>query len=257
MANLGFRMKYIGEPNHEPPGPELLETAVEVIQSSIDQGIPAMAWDLFVPEFGIIYGYDDDTQTLKCRDSRKDADLPYVNLGRGQTTELFVMTIEEPFKVSEKDRLIGALQIIVEHATIQLTPEGEPPGRRNGLEGYKAWIHAFQEGQIEVFGNGYNAVVVTDAREFATEFLRRLPDKWGGDSVIEQDIRRLAAEAAVCYAAAAEELGHLSRLFPFPNGGVPNEPEPAAMAIAALERAKRAEERGVELLGELLEVLVG
>ncbi|WP_127573061.1 hypothetical protein [Paenibacillus xylaniclasticus] len=64
-----------------------------LVRESIDRGIPVMAWDLFVPKFGVIYGYDDDVQKLRCKDVVKDDDLPYTKLGHGQIGELFVFGI--------------------------------------------------------------------------------------------------------------------------------------------------------------------
>ena len=99
-----------------PPTPEELERALELIQWSLDRGIPVMAWDLFVPDFGIIYGYNDETRTLRCRHVTKDGELPYEKLGRGQAPELYVMAVTETIVVDKRTMLRGALQLAVRHA---------------------------------------------------------------------------------------------------------------------------------------------
>lgn len=56
-------------------------------------------------------------------------------------------------------------------------------------------------------------------------------------------------DAAACYSRVEAALDALSRLFPAPTGGEPN--DPADKAIALLESAKHAEEEGVETLERL------
>ncbi|WP_127585533.1 hypothetical protein [Paenibacillus koleovorans] len=81
LMNLGFTVRTTGRQSHIAPTPEELEIALEMIQTSSDAGIHALSWDLFIPEWGVIYGYDDETRMLHCRDVRRDSEIPYEKLG--------------------------------------------------------------------------------------------------------------------------------------------------------------------------------
>ncbi|WP_240419435.1 hypothetical protein [Paenibacillus periandrae] len=111
--------RYEGGPTSMPPSPEQLERALELIQWSLDHGIPVMAWDLFVPDFGVIYGYNDETRTLRCRHVTKDGELPYEMLGRGQAPELYVIAVTETMAIDKRTMLRGSLKLAVRHAREQ------------------------------------------------------------------------------------------------------------------------------------------
>jgi hypothetical protein len=250
LKNLGFRSRTLRTPDYTPPTPEQLSQAIAMIQESIDNGIPAIAWDLFIPEFGNIYGYDDDKKEFTAKDPRGNGPLPYSQLGRGQTNELFVMTLGKKVEVTKASMLCGALDMAIDHAYHREHKQEQPP-YENGLKGYDAWIEAFTKREVSEFGNAYNASVVCDAREFAAQFFATLPEKWNGDNALEQEVRRLSLPAAEHYDAAAEALSHLVRLFPFPQGGTPNDPQHAEAAIQRLRQAKEAEQRAVAILEKM------
>ncbi len=233
-----------------PPTPEELAAGLALAQKSIDRGIPAISWDLFVSEFGVIYGYDDDKKLLQAKDVKGDGTLPYAKLGRGQVGELFVMTLDESLPVDRRSMLLGALRLIVRHARTR-EHELELPAFENGLAGYGAWIEAFRSGGVNEFGNAYNTAVVCDARAHAVKFLQELPARWSGDSAAERTVRELAAEAKTVFEALAKMLPS----FPFPQGGTPNDPETAKQAIGLLSEAREAEEAGVAVLERMLETL--
>jgi hypothetical protein len=94
--------------------------------------------------------------------------------------------------------------------------------------------------------NAYNTAVVSDAREFASQFLQELTVRWDGTNVVERTVRKLAGEAAEHYAVVAETLAEMREMFPFPQGGAPREAASAGRAVALLHRAKEAETHGME-----------
>lgn len=253
LRNLGFAVRTTGRQNHIPPTPEELETALEMIQTSLDAGIPALSWDLFIPEWGLIYGYDDDTRMLQCRDVRRDGELPYEKLGRGEVTELYLLTITDSKPVDRLTMLKGALKLALEHAHVQQFGEDESAGHRNGLAAYDAWIHAFERRTANPFGNAVNTGKVCDAREFAVQFLLEWVETWKKSD--EEPLRQLALQAAEQYAVVAGNLSMMRDMFPFPHGGEPGDDATAARAISLLKEAKEAETAGVALLGRMLELL--
>lgn len=255
FANLGVQTRYAGGPTDIPPTPEELQRALELIHWSLDRGIPVLAWDLFLPEFGIIYGYNDETRTLRCRDVMKDGELPYEKLGRGQVSELYVMAITEISPVYKKTMLRGALRMAVQHAR-EIRFKREHSRFRNGLAGYDAWIEAFGKRKIDVHGNTLHGFYLFDQRVYAAEFLKRVAEELKNGFAADRQLGLLAGQAAVHYDKVAGYFWEFtSRLFPFPKGGRPNDPEQAAAAIHILSKARAEEEQGVELLELMLRIL--
>lgn len=254
FANLGFQSRYEGGPTEIPPTPEELERALALVQSSLDRGVPVLAWDLFVPEFGVIYGYNDDTRMLRCRDITKDGELPYEKLGRGQVHELYVMAVTETLPIDKRSMLKGALELAIRHAREQGYKREDSP-YRNGLAGYDAWMEAFGKRNVDVYGNALHGVYVYDQRLFAAEFLKRIAAEWEGDTAADGKLRSVARQAAAHYEQVADRLAAFVVRFPFPKGGDPNDREQADAATALLAEAKAAEAQGVERLEEMLELL--
>lgn len=253
LRNLGFTVRTTGRQNHVSPTPDELETALAMIQESLDAGIPALSWDLFIPEWGVIYGYDDETRMLQCRDVRRDGEMPYEKLGRGEVTELYLLTITDSKPVDRRTMLRGALKLALEHAHVQQFSAEESAGHANGLAAFDAWIHALERRTANPFGNAVNTGKVCDAREFAVQFLQELADN--GTEPCEDPLRQLARKAAEQYAIVAGNLSIMRDMFPFPHGGVPGDEEAAIQAIKLLKEAKNAETEGVALLAQMLELL--
>jgi hypothetical protein len=126
---------------------------------------------------------------------------------------------------------------------------------QNGLAGYDAWIKAFRSRTVDPFGNAYNAAVICDARAFAVQFLQKWQRKWNDGNRQEQELSRLAEAAAACYQEVFDALVQLPPLYPFPQGGNPNLDTNAEFTVQVLQRAKAAEERGVETLENMLQRL--
>ncbi|XEC94201.1 hypothetical protein AB6A23_23245 [Paenibacillus tarimensis] len=254
LRNLGFTVQTAGKQTNIPPTPEELEEGIGYVQESLDRGIPALSWDLFIPEWGVIYGYDDERRVFRCRDIRKDGDLPYEKLGRGEVTELYVLTITGSEPADRGSMLKGALQLAVDHAHRQYA-ELENGSHRNGLAAYDAWIEAFANRTVDPFGNAVNTAKVWDAREFAAEFLLELSAGWEGAAPQDERLRGLAKEAAKHYGVVAGQLREMCDMFPFPQGGEPNSEPQAERALTLLRGAKAAEAEGVRKLEAMLDLL--
>lgn len=255
MKNLGFKTGASSRIAGQSPTPEQLTEAIGMIQDSIDNGLPVIAWDLFIPEFGLIYGYDDERRIFKAKDVTKDGELPYEKLGKGEVGELFVLPVTGLVDTDKYEALQGALEMIITHARNK--PEGtfECEGYESGLAGYDAWMNVFRKRTADPFGNAYNVQHVSCARDFAWKFLYTLAAEWEGDAEADKRIRELALTAAGHYGQAAEALHPLADMFPFPAGGEPNKDEHAEFAIRQLEKAKTAEEQGVAQLEEMVRLL--
>ncbi|MNZ84341.1 hypothetical protein D3C78_1030940 [compost metagenome] len=250
---LGFSCEQLyGFPTPAPP--EKLEEAVRFAQETIDRGIPAIGWSLFIPEFGVIYGYDDEKQELYCKDPSQDGPLPYAKLNELPLNFVFMLRIRESAAVDRKQALKKALDNILQFAR----EEAPVLSRefRHGLAAYDAWQQSFRSRTVNPFGNAYNAEVVGDAREFAAQFLRLLPLQWTGTQEIELKISELSKEAAAHYENVAEAFRQFQLLFPHPHGGEPNDPANADEAIRLLEQARASETSGVAVLERMYKELI-
>ncbi|WNC15616.1 RNA polymerase sigma factor [Brevibacillus brevis] len=229
---------------------QMLPRALELIHRSIDRGYPVAAWDLFIPEFGLIYGYDDEQKQLHAGDNcGHNATIAYDHLGRGLMEDLFVLTLGEAVETDQRQMLIGALQMAIEHY------RGTEPGcgAVNGLEAYAKWLEAFEKRGIEPNGNSYTLAVVHDARRNASAFWRELADTWT-DSAFDA-VRPSWLEAADLYGGIAEGYAELCLLFPFPAGGEPNAPAESQKAIQLLQNIQSQEQRAAALLENMQKAL--
>ncbi|QKG83831.1 sigma-70 family RNA polymerase sigma factor [Kroppenstedtia pulmonis] len=249
LANIGVQMGYCGSeiPNYEPPSAQETMDAIRMIHRSVDRGVPVIGWDLFISEFGLIYGYDDEKEVLDAVDLEARRGLPYDRLGRGKLKELALVTIDSRERVEPKAALRGALQMALEHGEGK---EPAMPGYVQGTAAYASWAEAFKSGSVDPFGNAYNAAVYSDARQFATHFLLMWSSTCPERQANPQE-QLLLARAAACYAQVGEALTELRTLFPFPSGGDPADPGKAQAAVKLLEKAKEAETEGLHLLEEL------
>jgi len=115
--------------------------ALDIIRKSIDNGIPAVAWDIDIPEWGLVTGYDDENQQLATLSIRGDKGLmPYTLLGKREIPILSVLTITGRSDKAEDDILRDTLRLAATHL------KGEEwCDNAKGLEAYPALIRFLEE----------------------------------------------------------------------------------------------------------------
>jgi hypothetical protein len=121
--------------------------AIGNIKKSIDKGIPAVSWDIGVPEWGLITGYDDDTQmfvTLAINAANDGTQLPYDQLGKLELPILSVLTVTGTNGKSKSDILKCTMKLATSHL------KGEEwCDNAKGLEAYPALIRHFESSDPE------------------------------------------------------------------------------------------------------------
>lgn len=248
---MGFKVKQIYVP--VPATPEQLETYIAFVQESIDRGMPVTGWDMFVPEFGIIYGYDNEKQQLSVWDVEKNGTIAYDQLNQRRYGCLHSLSITESHPVEPLPMLLQALQRNLEFCRgVRQKPDDD---FRHGLEGYEAWILAFSTRTVHIPGNAYNLAVVADARQFAVAFFRGFVARWLQGTLLAEGLAGLADQAAAHYSQVAEALSLMRERFPFPHGGEPNDPLEAEFAIRQLRTALEAEREGVAVMEQMVHIL--
>lgn len=121
--------------------------AIANIKKSIDNGIPAVSWDIGVPEWGLITGYDDETQMFNVlaindfgNSDNGGAQMPYDQLGKREIPILSVLTVTGKTEKSAESILLDTKKLAVSHL------KGEEwCDNAKGLEAYPALIRHFEE----------------------------------------------------------------------------------------------------------------
>ncbi|MFC5650979.1 hypothetical protein ACFPYJ_18060 [Paenibacillus solisilvae] len=230
-----------------------LPDALAFIHCALDRGYPVLAWDIFFPEFGLLYGYDDNQKLLYAYECGRLDTLVYENLGRSVLEEIYVLALDEVFEITLQDQLRQALLMIVDH--YEGREFNTPSESVKGLKAYEVWCDAFRGGNIEPNGNAYNIAVVMDGRKQASEFLLEMTRSWPQLEETDLRVRSLLGEAAELYEEITRHFNELHQQFPFPIGGEPNEPANARRSIVLLETIKTKETEAVQILREILERL--
>ena len=125
--------------------------AIDMIRQSIDNGIPAISWDIGVCEWGVIIGYDDEAERFAVLPiTGQEGEMEYAQLGRRELPILNVLTIVGKAEKSWEDILNGTLKIVINH--LQGNEWGE---NASGLEAYSALIKHL-EGEDTKLGSSWN-----------------------------------------------------------------------------------------------------
>ncbi|MCL2014061.1 MAG: hypothetical protein FWG69_03640, partial [Oscillospiraceae bacterium] len=114
--------------------------AIANIKKSIDNGIPAVSWDICVCEWGLIIGYDDNTQTFAVLGVSGEGKMSYKQLGKRELPLLSVLTVTGKSDKSQKDILYDTKKLAVLHLK-----GGEWCDNAKGLEAYPALIRHFED----------------------------------------------------------------------------------------------------------------
>ncbi|MHB1153915.1 MAG: hypothetical protein ACYCWE_04130 [Eubacteriales bacterium] len=116
--------------------------AIENIKKTIDNGIAAIAWDIDIPEWGLITGYDDEAEKLYyLAVNGKTGEMPYHDLGQRQIKILNVITIEN----KKYDWHVIYLRNMLETACSHLSGNEWSGENKNGLSFYPAFCGYLKE----------------------------------------------------------------------------------------------------------------
>lgn len=114
--------------------------ATEMIKKSIDNGIAAISWDIGIPEWGLIIGYDDEKQkytTLSIRGT--EGEMDYLSLGKCEIPILNVLTITGINNKSQDNIISDTLKLAKSHLNGE-----EWCDNKKGLEVYPVLINSFE-----------------------------------------------------------------------------------------------------------------
>lgn len=115
--------------------------AIDMIKSSINKEIPAISWDIGLPEWGLITGYNDQTQKLTTLSiTGKEEVMDYTKLGKNEVSILSVLTIIGKTNKSIEDIISDSLKLAKIHLIGKEWSENP-----KGISAYPALIKHFED----------------------------------------------------------------------------------------------------------------
>jgi len=221
------------------------EQAWKETRDAVDEDIPCYGWELDIPEFYVVNGYDERGYYYsgpQCDDGK--GPKPWEELGE---TEIGIIEMYHvrPGKPSEDVKTIKeALEFVLKIA--KNPDEWIFPKYKAGLEGYDMWMDALKEGKGDSWGMAYNSVVWCECRAYAVEFLKEAKGR------VDPELGPLFEKAIDHYQNVSRNIETVSNMFPFPpKGGEVEDSELCLSATQYLKAARDAEESGLATLEKI------
>ena len=249
--NVGYVVDGICTFKSQEDFAEKQRLAWENTKQAIDEGIPCYGWELEIPEFYVVYGYDDKGYYFS--GPRCDAGKgpkPWKELGETGIGVLEMYRVKPGTPSDDVTAITDAFGFVLEHCK---SPEKWIfPKYKAGLAGYDSWLGALEDGSAHPFGMAYNAQCWNECRQCAVAFLREAKERLDGSLASQFD------EAISRCETVAQNLKKVAELFPFKGPGVEPEPPDDAtrtQGLESLRAARSAEEQGLEALKALASAL--
>jgi hypothetical protein len=257
--NLGYSTEaVVGFKHGEETFADVQARAWAHIRGALDQGLPCYGWELEIPEFYVIYGYDDGSGDAPagyyysgpgCEEGK--GPKPWQELGDTGIGVVEVYSVAAGEPADDAKTVREALAFALEHAT---NPEKWIfPDYRAGLDAYEVWIGALSAGKASDMGTRYNTGVWLECRQAAADFLSEAKARLAGRA------DALFDEAQAQYTVVAEKLGAVAEIYPWSWETSDEDLLPvddaSHAAVAALQAAKEAEGAALRALDGIVEEL--
>ena len=215
------------------------------VRRAIDEGLPCYGWELDVPEFYVVYGYDEKGYYFRHFDNSGKGPKPWDEVGKTEIGVLEMYVVKPGRATDDRKTIREAFEFALEHSE---SPEKWIlPKYKAGLEGFDSWIRAVETGEADGFGMAYNAAVWAECRHFAVDFLREVKER------VSDGLGPLLDEAAGHYEVVAQNLKTVSETFPFPPKGEEiKDADRRKSALENLRKARQAEEAALSSLEKIL-----
>lgn len=258
----GLPVPLLGAVERFPVVLPIEEAVVPFIRRAIDAGKPVIYFDTaayrpYVHEWSLIYGYDDEQQTVRLTDAMQPEGktLSYEDIALNPVRFLAsVNPIAEAEKppasrsardAAKRQRAEASIRRAVEHAK---NPRAYRPmtgylGYTSGLSAYDRWIGHMRGGPAippNRYGAGQLAASYAQARSYAARYLRGVP--------LQGEAMRFALLASEAYEQAGEALSELSAAVPFMRTAEALSPEQCEQCVVWLEQAKAFEAAAIGYL---------
>lgn len=249
--NLGWRIEGVFGDKRRPGFDALKRQAWELVKASLDSDLPVVGWELAIPEFYVVDGYDDAGYYFHGPAAEMGpSPKPWDELGESEIGMLEIFSIQPCQPAEDRKTIHDALAFAL--AFNRGNPEWVLPEYLAGQAAYQAWIEALESGRAMRMGHAYNAAVWEECRSQAVTFLREAKGRLQGE--LEG-----AFEGAIqAYGETAAQLKLVAERYPFfqnntrePVGENPTSQE----AADCLQLAMAAEAEGSAYLEEITQGL--
>jgi hypothetical protein len=248
--NIGYRSRIVSGWKGNENLRHLQETAWEHTRSSIDNMIPCIGWEMDLPEYYIIYGYDDAGYYISgpgCDDGK--GPVPWKNPGTSEIGVLEIQSLVLEEAAEDEKTVYDSLSYALEYAC---HPDSwTNPTSSGGLSAYDTWIESLEIGIASGFGLAYNSVVWLECRKHAAGFLHEAKNRLN-----RTDLNGVFEKAVKSYDVVSENLSLVTGTYPF-SQSIDMKPVKtdagSRRAAEALRRAKESEIAGLESLAQLID----
>ncbi|MBN2054338.1 hypothetical protein JW905_05415 [bacterium] len=242
--NLGYSVAGILAFSTQPEYGEKVAQAWEMTRNAITGGLPCYAWEMELPEYYVITGYNDLGYLYNGPPTPDHAGLkPWRSLGGGGTGVLECYRVLPGDPADPAVTVRAALEFAVAFA--RNPDEWLLPRYTGGPAAYSTWAETARAGNADDLGMRFNAAVWHQCRAYATEFLAEAAE-------VLPCVREHLLAASDAYRSVAVNLAELSRLYSFPRDRTTPEPDRVTAAVELLTSCRVREEYGISLLESLL-----
>jgi len=250
-SNIG--LKFDGVFGFKPKTGDLTELQTKTWERTreyIDRGIPGYSWDLVVPEYYIVKGYDNSGYLFSGPapdESHKNKSYPWDKLGEREILILEMHWVDKKDKADKRATIKEALEFAVEHATtrIYLFDDYE-----SGLDAFDIWIDTLRKGEALYNGMSYNTAAWYECRHNAVIFLKEV------EHILAGSCQHELSTAIDAYSEVESHLSTLHKEFPFSfSEEFIKDSEKIAKGCDILKGAKDAEASAIGSLKGLIKCL--
>ncbi len=211
--------------------------AFQTVQSAMDSGTPVFGWELGIPEYYLIVGTDSSAYKY-CDFDGSIKHCPYDRIGTSDIGmaefNLLSRTESAPSALYQVSSALSFLDSYQTNAAAYALP-----GYTMGTAAYDVWLNAMQSNKADQFGLAYNAAVWTEARIYASIFLKEIESKLG-TGYDYSSLRKAQKQ----YQKVAQALREICGLYGFPPRQQDFTDKNRNKTISLLKTAKKAEMKG-------------
>lgn len=249
--NLGYEIEGVFGSKYHQDLNALQQEAWDYARGSIDDGFPVYAWEMEIPEYYVIFGYDKMGYYYSgpAADEGKGP-KPWGELGNTDIGLVELYSVKPVEAKPAVDVVKSSFQKVLKHASNP--PDWIFEKYRSGVKGFDLWIEGLEGGLANRFGMGYNAEVWLECRKYAVDFLKEAKEQLNGEA------EPLFKQAIHHYQVVADQIELVSQAYPWiPEGGPSTIPvdDVCQEAVANLRTARQAEADGLQTLEEIEKLL--
>lgn len=229
---------------------ELKQEVFEDIKDALDNDVPCYGWDISVPEYYVIKGYDEKGNyifTGPMNEEEPDK-IHYSKLGETEIGILNVQIVEPGVSQPIETIVKEAFKFALKHSENDPSMIDEPYS--GGIGAYDNWIDGLKSGRADSWGMAYNGAVWYECRQYAVKFLKRVLPEFKSNEIKER-LERLI----VLYKDIEANLHMISAAFPFPPKDELNDALRISGAVEYLKSARESETEALQVIKEVVELI--